>query len=275
MASPDYEPVCKSSHNNWGNAGLGFNCGHQLLSYNLSHLILAVRSAQKGKIAATKLQTSYPNAIIEIWALDMSSYDSIMEFAQHVRDKLTRLDIVILNAGIGKAKFDIIPSTGHEEDIQINYLSTAFLSLVLLPVAKAKSPAGISGRLTIVTSALAYAAKFPNKIKPPLLPSFDDPKSFVSRDQYCLSKLLAHLFVYKLVDYVSSDDVVVNLVDPGLVKGTELGRGTTGIASKINTGLGAISGRSVDVGSSTYLDAVLVKGKSSHGCFLMNWKIAP
>jgi hypothetical protein len=31
----------------------------------------------------------------------------------------------------------------------------------------------------------------------------------------------------------------------------------------------------VEVGSSTYVDAAVVKGKESHGCYVMDWKILP
>ncbi|KAH8807293.1 hypothetical protein F5884DRAFT_856877 [Xylogone sp. PMI_703] len=258
-----------------GNTGLGFECGRQLLSYKLSRLIITSRSAKRGEDAAAKLLKRYPGATIDVWALDMSSYDSIQALAKRAESELARLDIVILNGGVGKAKLDIVSTTGHEEDIQINYLSTVFTAILLLPVLKAKSPAGTPGRLTIVNAALALAAKFPNRNKTPLLSSFDDPKSFDANDQYCSSKLLAHLFLYKLVDYVSADDVVVNLVDPGFVKGTELARGVHGFASLISSGFSAIAARPTPVGACTYVDAAVVKGKESHGCFIMSWKITP
>jgi len=56
---------------------------------------------------------------------------------------------------------------------------------------------------------------------------------FNQGERYSTSKLLGHMFLYKLVDYVSPDDVIVNLVDPGFVKGTELHRQSTGIVSAV------------------------------------------
>ena len=179
---------------------------------------------------------------------------------------------MILNAGVEKAKFDRNPSTGHEEVIQINYLSTVLLSVLLLPILKPKSP-GSPGRLSIVNAALSLLAKLPNKKESPFLSSFDDPNSFSPANQYCSSKVLAHMFIYKLVDYVSANDVIVNLVDPGLVKGTELSRGVSGILGALVTGFKAIAARATDVGASTYLDAAVVKGKESHGSFIMSWQI--
>jgi FlaA1/EpsC-like NDP-sugar epimerase len=49
------------------NSGLGLECATQLLSFNLSRLIMAVRSMAKGESAAAKLQKLYPNAVISVW----------------------------------------------------------------------------------------------------------------------------------------------------------------------------------------------------------------
>jgi NAD(P)-dependent dehydrogenase (short-subunit alcohol dehydrogenase family) len=259
------------------NTGLGYDCARQLLSFKLSHLIIAVRSAEKGEAAAAKLRAQYPEATVEVWPLDMNSYSSIQAFAGRAESQLPRLDAAILNAGVSKTKFDVVPSTGHEEVIQVNYLSMALLSILLLPILKSKSPAGTPGRLTIVSSALALNAKFPNSKQSPLLPSFDNPKTtpFDPHERYSSSKLLGHMFLYKLVDYVSAEDVVVNLVEPGFINGTGLHRDMPGILSAGLAVFKAVAARPVKVGASTYLDASCVKGKEAHGCFLMNWQIRP
>jgi NAD(P)-dependent dehydrogenase (short-subunit alcohol dehydrogenase family) len=258
-----------------GNAGLGLEAASQLLSFKLSHLILAVRSSEKGEAAAKQLQSQYPKAKIEVWPLDMSLYDSVQAFARRVETDLSRLDMVVLNAGVRKLSFDPVRSTGHEENIQINYLSTVLLALLLLPILKSKSPPGTAGRLAIVNSGLALAAKFSNRDEVPLLPSFDDPKHFDSVDRYNSSKALAHMFLWKLVDYVSADDVIVNLPDPGFVKGTDLSRDARGGLKVATAIFAAITARNKKNGASTYLDALLNKGKESHGCFMMSWQIHP
>ncbi|KAI1452421.1 NAD(P)-binding protein [Annulohypoxylon moriforme] len=258
-----------------GNTGLGFEAATQLLSFKLGTLILAVRSTAKGEAAASKLRARYPKATIHVWKLDMSSYDSIQEFAGRVNTQLPRLDMVILNAGVSKLEFGTVSSTGHEETVQINYLSTALLAILLLPALKSKSPPGIPGRLTIVSAALTLVAKFPNRDESPLLPSFDNPKYWDPNDQYCSSKLLMHLFLWKLVDYISADDVIVNLADPGFVKGTELARDVSG-GQRVGLSIFAsLTGRNKKHGASTYVDAVVNKGKESHGGFIMSWQIHP
>ncbi|KAL3262864.1 hypothetical protein ABHI18_002372 [Aspergillus niger] len=258
-----------------GNTGLGFECAFQLLSLQLSHLILAVRSLEKGEAAAAKLRAINPTSTIDVWPLDMSSYDSIQSFAKRVENNLSRLDIAILNAGVRQAQFTTNPSTGHEETIQVNYLSTMLLAILLLPSLRDKSPKGVPGRLTIVSAALSLLPSLPNVKDAPLLKLFDRPDTYDANGIYCMSKLLAHAFLYKLVEYVGADDVIVNLADPAFVKGTDLSRDSPGLAKAGLAVFGVLTGRTVKVGASTFIDAAVLKGKESHGCFLMSWKIEP
>ncbi|KAH8653873.1 hypothetical protein BX600DRAFT_501388 [Xylariales sp. PMI_506] len=257
------------------NSGLGFECANQMLSHKLTRLVMAVRSLEKGEIAASKLRKQYPSASINVWELDMASYASIRAFVARVEEALPRLDVAILNAGLGFGDFKLLPETGHEETFQVNYLSTMLLAILLLPVLKNKSPPNLPGRLTISTAMLSIGAKFANKNEVPLLQSFDDKSFFDSIDIYSTSKLLGQMFVWKLTDVVSADSVVLNLVEPGFVKGTELHSDRSISARAFMSLLKAAAARTVKVGASTYLDAAVVKGKESHGCILTNWDIAP
>jgi NAD(P)-dependent dehydrogenase (short-subunit alcohol dehydrogenase family) len=256
------------------NTGLGLEAVDQLLSYSLSKVILGVRSVKKGEAAAEELKKKYPKATIEVWQLDMVSYESIQAFVDRV-GQLTKLNIVILNAGLASMTLEKCSKTGHEESFQVNYLSTALLAILMLPILKGKSLE--PGRLTIVNSGLAVNAAFPNSKEIPLLPSFDDPKNpaWDANTRYACSKLLGHLFLWKLIDFVSADDVVVNLVDPGFCKGTELHKDMPVAVRAIFGTVKVLAGRSIKAGASTYLNAAVVRGKESHGYFIMDWQLRP
>jgi NAD(P)-dependent dehydrogenase (short-subunit alcohol dehydrogenase family) len=258
------------------NTGLGYEAAIQLLDLNLTRLVLAVRSTDKGEAAAATLRKQYSKASIEVWELDMCSYSSVQAFAKRVDTQLSRIDIVILNAGRARLEYHKCEITGHEEDLQVNYLSTILLTVLLLPTLKAKGPPGQPAHLTISSAALTLHAKFLQKDKIPLLPALDDPNNFDRGDSYITSKLLAQVFLWSLVDYVSANDVIINLADPAMVRGTNLSRDVQGVGIKIAlTIFKIIAGRSPKVGASCYIDAVVNKGKESHGCFLMSWKIHP
>lgn len=262
------------------NTGLGFEASSQLLSLGLSHLIMGVRSTSRGEAAASKLRSSNPSAKIDVWPLDMESYDSIQSFAHKAATDLPRIDFVILNAGVAPLKYTTTRATGHEHTIQVNHIGTFLLSTLLLPTLQKQSRAGHGhghgpAILTIVNSVTAHLAQFPNKDARPLLPSFDDPKTYDPRERYGVSKLLNQLATVRLADHVNPDDVVINMVDPGLTKGTGLARDAKGAMSLAVRVFNGIAGRPLDRAAATYVAAVLGHGKESHGCFLMNGKIAP
>jgi NAD(P)-dependent dehydrogenase (short-subunit alcohol dehydrogenase family) len=259
------------------NSGLGFESARQLLTLGLSHLVVAVRSIGKGKDAASKLSLANPAATIDVWALDMESYDSIQTFVRKCDTELSRIDYTILNAGISPIAFGTTRSTGHETAIQVNHISTILLTILLLPILKAKSIRDNPARLTVVNSVTAHLCKFLNRNQRPLLPSFDDTKitPWDAVERYGVSKLLPQLFLVELTEHVKSDDVVINMVDPGLTKGTGLARDAKGALLVTSKVFFAIAGRPVDRGAATYVDALLGHGKESHGCFLMNTKISP
>ncbi|CAK7233917.1 hypothetical protein SBRCBS47491_008773 [Sporothrix bragantina] len=265
-----------------GNSGIGLHAARHLLSLKLSRLIIAVRNLCKGEAAAAELRQAYPAAKVEVWSLEMTSYPSIQAFVARVASELPRLDFTILNAGIMKPKFGVAASTGHEEVIQVNFLSTYLLAILMLPLCKAKAPAAKPGRMTIVSSGTSLTAKFVNRDLRPLLASFDsvDPKGVSAAawdptDRYFTSKMLGHLLFVRLLDYLHAEDVIVNLVEPGMCKSSNLHRDLSGPVGIFIEGWKNFCGRKPQDGAWTYVDAVAIKGLESHGCFLMDWEIHP
>ncbi|TGJ78666.1 hypothetical protein E0Z10_g10098 [Xylaria hypoxylon] len=232
-SAPAGDLVGKTAIVTGSNSGIGLECARQLLGRGLSKLILAVRDERKGAIASEDLacgRNLEPDTI-EVWHLDYSSYDSIRSFANRARD-LETLDIVVLNAGVYRIP-RVILATGHEEDIQVNNLSTAFLTIVLLPILEAKRRPGVKpGRLTVVSSSVAASSRFklPQDGRP-LLTSLDEPigaETFDHHQKYCTSKLLGQLFLAELTQRVPSSVATVNYVNPGLCYGSHLARDGAG-----------------------------------------------
>ena len=62
------------------NVGLGYEASLQLLGLKLTNLILAVRSIEKGEKAASEMRLLHPKANIEVWPIDLTSYDSVQAF---------------------------------------------------------------------------------------------------------------------------------------------------------------------------------------------------
>lgn len=261
------------------NTGLGFEASKQLLDLGLSRLIMGVRSLEKGNQAAKELSTSNPSATIDVWHLDMESYESIQAFTRRCDDETGRIDYVILNAGISPYSFALSRETGHEKTIQTNHISTMLLAILLLPVLKRRSQqgSGSPATMTFVNSVMAELCKFPTRNERPLLPPLDDPSRIPwdGGERYGLSKLLCQLMVVKLAEILSPEDVILNMTDPGLTKGTDLAREVTGVVALVMKVFVGLSGRPVSQGAAIYVDAIVRHGKESHGCFMMNNNIAP
>jgi len=254
-----------------GNMGIGYACAEHLVELKVARLILAVRTPSKGEAAAKTLRLKSPGTKIEVWNVDMLSYKSVQDFADKCKG-LDRIDIAILNAGMTTGVFERGPE-GHEKLVQTHYLSTVLLAHLLLPLLKEKSPAGKPGRLTIVSSGAAHYAKLSHSATTPYLPTYDDEALFEPAEQYCASKALEFFWAYKLVEYVRKEDVIVNLVDPGLVKGTGLHRDLTGMASFFFATAKNLFGRKMRDGASTLVDAAVVKGDETHGCYIQDWRV--
>ncbi|KAI1465638.1 retinol dehydrogenase 12 [Daldinia caldariorum] len=260
------------------NTGIGFECARQLLDLGTSKLIMAVRNESKGQAARSALLSSHsslPENSIEVWQLDLHSYDSITAFVERTKD-LERLDIVILNAGISKQFFDLTPSTGHEETIQVNVISTALLAINLLPLLKLKNPPGQPGCLVIVSSDVASWAKFKERNSTPLLAALDKREAFSKIDRYPTSKLLAQLFVTELTRRVPSSVAVVTLPNPGWCYNTGLGHVSGGtIGERIVAIPRRILGRRPSVGARAVTDAAVHYGVEAHGQYSEDCKLQP
>ncbi|KAK2670985.1 Short-chain dehydrogenase/reductase SDR [Fusarium oxysporum f. sp. vasinfectum] len=239
------------------NVGLGFECARQLLALDLSHLIIAVRNQARGDSAAQKLRNEFPKAKIEVSIVDMASYKSIQSFVKWC-ESLSQLDIAILNAGLSRPQFERSDESKHEMTCQINYLSTALLAILLLPVLKKKRGTSEPAHLALVGSDMSYWAHWTGT-SDSIWDAVDDPSSWSSNGAYQISKLLLIMFVGKLSE------------------GTEFG--TDGKRSKIEQFWMSIAkpivGRTVSTGARSYVDAVAVKGKESHGSFVGEGKVKP
>ena len=95
------------------NAGLGREVVKYLVRLGASRVILAVRNTSKGEAARkyVEQETGLKTCLMEVWQLDMASFDSVKAFAKRA-EGLERLDAVVANAGIWPTKFEL--AEGYE-----------------------------------------------------------------------------------------------------------------------------------------------------------------
>lgn len=164
------------------NVGLGFEAARHFYRLNCARLILAVRTPSKGETAKEEIVKSVKHrtdaSAIEVWPLDQCSTESVLAFAERVKTDLSRVDVVVENAGINSPKW--IMFEGYEQAVQINVLNTFLLALSLLPKlaeTKAKFPGSLP-HLTIVSSDAYRLTKLPEINAPDLYEKLNEEKSF-------------------------------------------------------------------------------------------------
>jgi len=250
------------------NTGLGLEAARQLLDLGISHLILAVRDETKGHAAKAQLSQTTKNksSTIEVWPLDMASYDSVQSFARQC-STLPRIDYIILNAGVQNYEYKT-SAYKNELTVQVNYLSTCLLTILLLPIlAKLDN----NTHLTVVGSDTAEMAAFNEQKEANILSALNSPEKFSGFEKYATTKLVLLLFIRELVEHYkfpANNKIILNVVNPGLCAGSELQRHASGIVATLIGGMKSAIGRTAEAGARTYIDAAVVKGPESHGMFV-------
>ncbi|KDQ11369.1 hypothetical protein BOTBODRAFT_35450 [Botryobasidium botryosum FD-172 SS1] len=205
------------------NTGLGFEATKHFARMGAARLILGCRNTEKGEAAveAVKQVASAPEAIVECWYIDQMRMSTVIDFANKFKADGGRLDILVCNAGITSFKYEVSPD-GYEAMIQVNHLSTALLSVLLLPtLQKTAQDTNTMPRLVIVSSAMHYWAKLQVKelqqedlIK--ALSSEEFCTAANMKERYQVTKLFNVLFTRALTAHVGpSFPVVIDTVDPG------------------------------------------------------------
>ncbi|KAK8034082.1 NAD(P)-binding protein [Apiospora rasikravindrae] len=260
------------------NVGLGLECARHFLSLRASLLVMAVRALSKGEAAAQGLRAEFPDAAIEVWELDMASFRSVRAFAERCARELPRggrVHAAVLNAGLGMFAFERVgEGRCRETMLQVNYLATALLAILLLPLMKPSSSAESPrepGRLTLIGSDAALTAALSDPgADISLLDSLDRAEAFDGFAQYGVTKLLLTMFVAHLASqgFVSADDVIVNVSNPGPTWGTELVSKAGPLHARLFTGVVfRVLGRSPKDAARIYVHSNLVLGRESHGSY--------
>lgn len=201
-------------------SGLGYEAAIKFLNLGVESLVIGSRNLERGERTKEALErcTNRPG-VIQVWELEMSSFQSVKSFASRVNNELRRLDIALLNAGLWKREYARSPED-WEETLQVNTLSTSLLALLLLPKLRECSTDSEPTHLSIVSSQQFVRVQADSlRTDGPLLEHVNSPQRFQGPKQYGISKLLLEYVVKNIASLVRSDDgrvpVIVNTVSPG------------------------------------------------------------
>jgi NAD(P)-dependent dehydrogenase (short-subunit alcohol dehydrogenase family) len=144
---------------------------------------------------------------------DLSELAQVRRLADDVRAIADRLDVLVLNAGIGSGEPDgrtrRESADGYELRFAVNYLAGVALTLELLPLLRASVPA----RVVIVASLGQYPIDFDDVM---LEHGYDGTRA------YAQSKLAQIMFGFELAERLPAGEVTVNSLHPATYMPTKM-----------------------------------------------------
>lgn len=138
------------------NNGLGYECTKHLVRLGAARVIMAVRNIEAGKASQSTIEAETGRRnVLEVWHLDLSSFDSVKAFVKRVESQLDRVDALIENAAVAMDKWVLLE--GRETCVTVNVLSTLLMTVLILPYMKRTATNfGIRPRISIIGSNAAF-----------------------------------------------------------------------------------------------------------------------
>ena len=186
-----------------GTNGIGLVTARELARMGAQVTIISRNAEKCAAVAeAIKVETGNP---IEFIAADLSTLAGIMQAAAAFKQRHTRLQVLVNNAGAMFFKRQVT-ADGYEMTFALNHLNYFLLTNLLLDVLKAGAPA----RIVNVSSHAHESAtiEFDN---------LQSEKHFTAMQAYGQSKLANVLFTYELARRLEGTGITVNAVHPGFI----------------------------------------------------------
>jgi NAD(P)-dependent dehydrogenase (short-subunit alcohol dehydrogenase family) len=189
-------------------SGIGKEIALQLAALG-AELVLACRDLGRGKSTADEIAQRTGASNCTVMHVDTSSQQSIREFAREVRERLPRLDVLVNNAGVNRARREMSVD-GIELTLATNVLGYFLLTQELLDLLSASAPA------RIVNVASTFAGEL----------DLDDlqfeRRPYSGQNAYKQSKACNRMLTWALARRLQDSRVTANAMAPGLVIRTGL-----------------------------------------------------
>jgi retinol dehydrogenase 12 len=200
-------------------------------------VVIASRNEDRCATAAAEIRESTSNQAVDYLAADLSSQKQVRSLAERFRERYTRLDVLINNAG-GFFMQRLLNEDGIEMTWALNHLSYFLLTNLLLDIISNSSPARV-----INVSSNAHIGGSIN------FGDLEGKKLFFGWRAYAQSKLANILFTFELARRLEGSGVTANAMHPGYVA-TRFGMNNTGLVGFI-IGLSHVFAISPEEGAQT------------------------
>ncbi|MBV9093501.1 MAG: SDR family oxidoreductase [Streptosporangiaceae bacterium] len=191
-------------------SGIGKDTARQLVARG-AEVILSGRDQTRAAAVRDEIGGRSADRI-HLLIADLSSMARVSRMAQEAAGRFGRLDVLVNNAGIDTGQ-QRTTADGFEMTFAVNYLAPFLLTTLLLDLLRRSAPSRV---LTIASGGHRGGTI-----------DFDDLQSqrhFGGQRAYNTSKLALVLFTYELARRLRDEHVSANCVDPGFVRGTNIGQ---------------------------------------------------
>jgi NAD(P)-dependent dehydrogenase (short-subunit alcohol dehydrogenase family) len=172
-------------------------------------VVLLCRNKTKGSAALQEVQAAATGEPPELLVADLGSLSDVRRAAEHFRERHSRLDVLVNNAGLYVPSFQTT-ADGFEETFAVNHLGPFVLTRELEELLKATATLAGGARIVNVSSAAHARGRI----------AWDDlelRKSYGAFRAYAQSKLANILFTYELARRLEGTHVTANCLHPGVI----------------------------------------------------------
>ncbi|XP_066905143.1 retinol dehydrogenase 14 [Halyomorpha halys] len=186
------------------NSGIGMETTLDLAKRG-ARVIMACRNMIEATKVRNTIAREAKNDNVVVRKLDLSSVQSIREFATEINWREPRLDVLIHNAGTANTFTKMVTEDGFEMTMMTNMFGPFLLTHLLIDLLKKSAPS----RIVTVASELYRLAKV----------NLDNPNPVNSLPAYLYysSKYANILFSLELAHRLQGTGVTANCLHPGLI----------------------------------------------------------
>ncbi|KAK7756049.1 hypothetical protein SLS62_001992 [Diatrype stigma] len=264
-------------------SGIGFQAALQIAALKPKKLILGTRDVVKGEATKSDILAkvaSLDSSVVEVIPVEYTSFASVSQFADAIKQTTQTLDCVLLSAGLA------LPTRETTEDgwattLKVNVLSPALIALELLPLLRS-TPGSVLEFVNSISYCNVTSADVAPLVDDPAasaLAFFNDAERWTTQRAYYEAKLLLMFVLQGLVEHLGGSQgqlggkapkrsPIVLACCPGQCK-TNLYRAFPAGVRWFMTAFNAVIARTSEQGARTLVTGLL-QGEEANGRLWVN-----
>ena len=185
--------------------GMGFEEARAVAAAGF-HTIMACHHPEAAETKRLQIIRETGNQDVEILGLELADLSSVRRFADEIKSRFSRLDLLMNNAGILPAKFHTT-TDNLEQTVAVNYVGPYLLTRLLLP---------LMGKGSRIVNMVSLTYRYGTLDFPDFFTRGRNG-SFWRIPIYSNTKLALTLFTFELAARLKEKGITVNAADPGIV----------------------------------------------------------